>query len=196
MNKKITKEIITILSISLFVTLLGIAVINIPYIFFGKGKAHSEYQKYVEGKEKVDISDEPSMIIPSLEIKVPITFTSSTNEGQILEDLKDGLSHRAGTAMPGGKGNVFITGHSSGYPWEEGNYNQVFISLNNLEKGDIIFIDYKAKRYTYRIKEKKIVRPDDISVMNQTDSYSLTTMTCYPPGTILRRLVVISELEK
>ena len=195
MIKKIFKEGALILALSMSIVLLAILSLNILLYFSSNDKARSAYKNDVSSKNKVEISKNPTLIIPKLEIKAPIVFSTSNNEKQIDVDLRNGISHRFGTANPGQKGNVFLVGHSSNYPWEKGDYNQVFAYLNKLETGDILYVDYENKRYTYKVSEKKIVSPSDVSIENPSDDFRLTLMTCYPPGTTLKRLAVISELQ-
>lgn len=76
-----------------------------------------------------------------------------------------------------------------------GSYKEIFINLNNLEVGDLFYIDYESVRYEYKVKGKKIVSPVDMSIMEQRNSYEATLMTCYPPNTNLKRLAVKAELK-
>lgn len=116
-------------------------------------------------------------------------------EGKIQEDLRKGVVHYPYTAMPGQIGNVFITGHSSYYPWDPGKYKSVFALLPNVESGKIITVDYKGKAYHYRINKKYEVTPDEVNVLRQPqDKKMLTLMTCTPVGTTLKRLIVEAEM--
>jgi sortase (surface protein transpeptidase) len=55
-------------------------------------------------------------------------------------------------------------------------------------------LEKDGKRYVYKVFDKKVVRPDDISVLGSTDRTStFTLITCDPPGTSINRLVVIGE---
>lgn len=196
MIKKIIKEVSLIVMLSLVIVILSIGALQAINMLTNKDKSRSDFQKEIMQKDKVEISKEPTVIIPSLEVRVPIVFSTSNEEKLIIEDLRKGLSHRLGTANPGEKGNVFLAGHSSNYPWERGDYNQVFNSLGKLEKDDVIYVDYGGKRYTYVVTEKQVVETTDISVMDATQDYRMSIMTCYPPGTLLKRLIIISELKK
>jgi LPXTG-site transpeptidase (sortase) family protein len=118
-----------------------------------------------------------------------------TSENKIQDTLRTGVVHYPYTANPDQYGNVFITGHSSYYPWDKGQYKDIFALLHKLEIGDEYSIYYKGKKFTYRVKEKFEVKPDDISVLEQpTDQKISTLMTCTPIGTVLRRLIVRAEL--
>jgi sortase (surface protein transpeptidase) len=56
--------------------------------------------------------------------------------------------------------------------------------------GDEAKIYYNGNKYVYRIKEIIVVEPTDTSVLAQTDTPTLTLMTCTPPGTNWKRLIV------
>jgi LPXTG-site transpeptidase (sortase) family protein len=140
------------------------------------------------------------LIIPSLNLNVPIVIPPvdallneewGTLEGDIQQALVKGVVHYPGTARPGQAGNFFITGHSSYYPWAEGQYKSVFARLHTLHVGDEYWVFYGGDRHRYRILDIKEVRPSDVSVLDQPlDKRLSTLMTCTPVGTTLRRLIV------
>lgn len=113
------------------------------------------------------------------------------------EDLKESLIHYGGTALPGNLGNPVIFGHSV-LPqfFDPTNYTSIFSTLHTLGVGDEILIDYDGVKYTYVIREMYEVIPEDISSLGQSyDNYHLTVITCTPPGTYLRRLIVKATLQ-
>jgi LPXTG-site transpeptidase (sortase) family protein len=145
--------------------------------------------------------------IPSLKISAPIvepTFSADTLnsndfkaiEEQIHESLLNGVVHFPGTALPGEKGNMFLTGHSSNVFWELSKYNTVFALLPKIKIGDKIIIYSDQNVYTYTVTEIKEVYPSDTSSLKQTDDYRLTLMTCTPVGTTFRRLIVTAQLSQ
>lgn len=114
------------------------------------------------------------------------------------EDLKKSLVQYPGTAMPGRFGNTVIFGHSV-LPqfFNPGNYMTIFSTLPTLRPKDEILVDYNQVRYKYIVEQMIEVVPNDISILAQRydDSY-LTLITCVPPGTYARRLIVRSRLAK
>ncbi len=113
------------------------------------------------------------------------------------EDLKKSLIQYQGTALPGELGNPVIYGHSV-LPqyFDPHNYTRIFSTLYTLKKGDEIIIHLDDADYTYVITDMYEVQPDDLSPLAQTyDGYHLTLITCTPPGTYLRRLIVKAELQ-
>lgn len=113
------------------------------------------------------------------------------------EDLKKSLIHYPGTALPGQFGNAVLFGHSS-LPqlFSPKNYSTIFTTLPSLKIGDEIFVNFDGIIYKYLVEQMFEVTPDDISILQQRydDSY-LTLITCVPPGTYMRRLVVRTRLK-
>jgi len=134
-----------------------------------------------------------TLFIPKIGVEAPIMFAQSKKPAEINKLLLDGVVHYPDTANPGEIGNVFITGHSSYYWWSRGEYNTIFSILDKLVIGDIIYIHYDYKRYTYKVYEVEIVSPSDTSVLQQGDNSILTLMTCTPVGTNYRRLIVRAQ---
>lgn len=128
--------------------------------------------------------------IPKLEIKNALVKTDSP-------DFFESLAHFPGTAIPGEVGNAFITGHSLLPQFADPNdYNAIFTKLPDLEVGDIVTVELQNNVYSYIVQYKKIVDPKDLSVLKPitNGSKNLTLMTCVPPGTSLKRMVVITSL--
>ena len=108
--------------------------------------------------------------------------------------LHDGVVHVRGTGLPWQKGaNVYIAGHRIGYPGTESNL--VFWDLNTLEKGDEIFLtDSDGTRYTYEVFEKRVISPDDVSILRPTKGKTIVSLqTCTLPD-YSHRLIVQGEL--
>lgn len=111
-------------------------------------------------------------------------------------DLKKSLIHYPGTALPGDLGNGVIFGHSV-LPqfFNPKNYLTIFSTLHTLAPGDDIIISQDNATYTYKIRQMYQTDPDDLSPLAQTyGGRYLTIITCTPPGTYLRRLIVRAEL--
>jgi sortase A len=102
--------------------------------------------------------------------------------------------HYADTALPGYDGNVAIVGHSSNNIFNKGKYKFAFVLLSRLEPGDTFYLQKGGKRYTYEVYQKKIVKPNDVSVLQPSDRPATATLiTCDPPGTSINRLVITGE---
>lgn len=133
------------------------------------------------------------LIIPKIRVDAPIVWNA--DPGYILSDLQKGVAHYRGTALPNSQaGNVFITGHSSGFLWDRSPYTTVFATLDKLVAGDLIAITTENEEYIYRVNGSVVVRSSETSVLGQTNAPTLSLMTCVPVGTNLRRLIVRADL--
>lgn len=141
-----------------------------------------------------DLGDD-QLLVPKISVKVPIVWGSDSDEGTMLTNLQKGVVHYGFTALPNdGRGNVFLSGHSSYLLWDPGQYKTVFANLDRLETGDQLALTYQGIVYIYEVTGKQVVKPDNLSVLDQTDEPTLSLMTCVPVGTSLNRLVVTSKL--
>lgn len=144
------------------------------------------------------VSPDPKVIIPKINVDAPVVYdVPSLDEHVVQEKLKSGVVHYpipGASSVPGQKGNTVILGHSSNDVFDDGGYKFVFVQLDKLNPGDTFYLNYQGTRYTYNVTEKKIINPTEVStlVLN-TDKPMATLVTCTPPGTALKRLVVIAE---
>lgn len=112
------------------------------------------------------------------------------------EDLKKSLVHYLPQSIPGEYGNVVIFGHST-LPqlYNVKDYKTIFTYLPSLEKKDKVYVTVNKVEYEYEIYDMIVVNPDQVSVLEQkTDASYLTLITCVPPGTYWKRLVVRAKL--
>lgn len=132
-----------------------------------------------------------SLLIPRLGIVNALVVVGG-------QDLKKSLIQYPGTALPGRYGNTVVFGHSV-LPqfFNPKNYTTIFSTLPMLRSRDEILITYNQVTYTYLVEKMIEVSPSDISILAQRydDSY-LTLITCVPPGTYLKRLIVRARLTK
>lgn len=135
------------------------------------------------------------VIIPKINVEIPVVYDQpSIDEKAVEASLEQGVVHYATTPSPGEQGNVAIVGHSSNNIFNKGKYKFAFVLLNRLEVGDTFSLTRDGKRYVYKVYEKKIVKPTDVSVLGATDKPATATLiTCDPPGTSINRLVVVGE---
>lgn len=157
------------------------------YSTFGKNyyDASNWYPNFDGGGKIVSYS----LSIPSLGIKNVAVSNADT-------DLTSHLVQFNSDSTPGTLGNVVIFGHST-LPQllDEKNYKTIFSTLYKLQVGDTIDITYENKKYTYRIEQALVVEADDTSVLAQDFSgKTITLITCTPPGTVWKRLVIKAGL--
>jgi LPXTG-site transpeptidase (sortase) family protein len=136
---------------------------------------------------------ENTITIAKINVHAPVIYEPSISEAAIQKALQSGVVHYGNTAAPGQIGNVAIFGHSSNDWWEPGDFKFVFVLLDKLAPGDQITMDYQSQRYTYEVTSSTVVEPTNVAVLNKTAEPTLTLITCTPPGTSLRRLVVTAK---
>jgi LPXTG-site transpeptidase (sortase) family protein len=144
------------------------------------------------------------LVIPKIWKNVPLIDIAQWNVEWLdelndifMDELEDGVVRYPGSAQPWEFWNAFIFGHSSNFPWVAWDYNDVFALLDRLEIGDEVVTYYGGQKYTYKIKQKEVINPNDVSVLKrETNKKEITLMTCWPIGTTYNRLLVIGELVK
>lgn len=112
------------------------------------------------------------------------------------EDLGKSMVHYPGTSLPGEIGKAVVFCHSV-LPqfFDPKNYKTICSTLPTIKLGDEILVYFDGIRYVYQVVEMLEVQPSDVSVLEQDLSGEyLSMITCVPPGTYLRRLVVKSRL--
>ncbi len=108
-------------------------------------------------------------------------------EGTTSRALKAGPGHVLETPLPGETGNSVLAGHRDTF----------FRKLNDLGMGDLIFVERLGRTYRFRVDERKVVDPGDLSVLHSSVEPRLTLITCYPPhfiGPAPKRLVIAGDL--
>ena len=98
-------------------------------------------------------------------------------EGVSDATLRKGPGHVPGTASPGVRdqaGNCVIAGHRDSF----------FHRLSTAREGDLVRVHRAEGVSSYRLGSRRIVRPEDVSVLLPTRDRRLTLITCYPFGWI------------
>ena len=112
-------------------------------------------------------------------------------------DLEKHLVQYLGTSIPGEKGTAVIFGHST-LPqlFDPKNYKTIFATLHTLKVGDEIFATVDGIKYKYKIFSIVITGPSDTNILSQSFDHSYVTLvTCTPPGTVWKRLIVRASLD-
>ncbi|MCQ2495307.1 MAG: sortase [Lachnospiraceae bacterium] len=108
----------------------------------------------------------------------------------IVEGVEDwnigvAIGHFKSTVMPGEVGNCGLAGHNGG------RYGRYFGDIDELNYNDEILITtLDGLVYTYKVQQKFIVEPTEVSILDDVDSTSrvLTLVTCTNHGK--QRLIV------
>lgn len=112
-------------------------------------------------------------------------------------DLANHLVQYFGTAIPGEPGTAIIFGHSTIPAWfNPKDYKTIFATLHTLKVGDEVNATVNGEVYKYKIFSMEVTTPEDTNMFSQSFDHSyITIVTCTPPGTIWKRLVVRAALE-
>ena len=121
------------------------------------------------------------IVIPAIKVDAPVV------QGDGWEELKMGAGQRLGTANPGERGNVVISGHNDVY-------GEIFRYLEDLNIGDEVTIYAGDTPHKYLLVAKMVVEPTEVSLLEPTPNATLTLITCHPYMIDTQRLVVIAEL--
>lgn len=143
------------------------------------------------------VSGDNRLIIPKLNVDVPVNFGISNDTNTINMAMENGVAQFSipgASAMPGQIGNLVITGHSAGDIYSNNQYKFIFSGLERLNAGDLVYIDYQGTRYTYSVTKKETVEPTNVAALvYETNKPMLTLITCTPLGTSRYRLLVTAE---
>lgn len=142
-----------------------------------------------------NVGKEPKIIIPKINVEAPVVYgVDALDEKAVQKGLESGVVHYSITPNPGEKGNSVIVGHSSSNIFNSGKYKFAFLLLKSLDNGDTFYVQKNGKRYVYRVFNKYVTSPTDLSVLNPTDRLATVTLiTCDPPGLSVNRLIVQGE---
>ncbi|MEX0666190.1 MAG: class E sortase [Acidimicrobiia bacterium] len=130
---------------------------------------------------------------PIAQIRIPrIAIDSIVVQGVSRDNLRKGPGHYPDSPLPGQEGNAAIAGHRT-------TYGAPFGSLEQLEKGDRIFIRTAQGDFTYEIFQANlVVKPTDVQVLepDRVRPAILTLTTCTPKYSAAQRLVVKAALQE
>ncbi len=119
--------------------------------------------------------------IPKIDIQLPIYH------GTDSDSLDIGVGHLLGSSLPvGGPGTHCALSAHSGVASQK-----LFSDLDNLEEGDVFYLDVLGERMAYQVDAVNTVLPHDSSLLaiEETKDYC-TLITCTPYGLNTHRLLV------
>ena len=183
----INRKVLSWVFIAIGVILLGYVSGQYWQMYRSQKNLEAEWQRQaatVSVPGHADISAEQMLtrlVIPKIDMDAIVV------EGASRRDLSEGPGHMKQTAQPGEAGNAVITAHRDTF----------FRHIYELNKGDQIQVRRSGRTFTYAVTGRRIVSPEDISVIKPTNDPQLTLITCYPTyyiGPAPERLVVFSRL--
>lgn len=144
----------------------------------------------------IPVNTDFALIIPKIGINAPVIPGVNPTEPQGYEDaLQKGVAHANTSFYPSENGTVYLFSHSTNYEWFVKDLNAVFYLLKNLRENDAVVIMYLGNRYTYRIRETRVVNNKEVAYLSpQAGKRNLILQTCWPPGTAWKRLLIFADL--
>ena len=151
----------------------------------------------VDPNINIPVGDEPRLIIPKINVDVPVVYDTKNDQASQLSAMEKGVAWfgiPGANSKPGQVGNTVLSGHSSNDLFDPGDYKFIFARLDQLIEGDTFYVNYLGTRYTYSITKKEVVKPTDVhKLVYETDKPVMTLITCVPLGTAQNRLLVTAE---
>lgn len=193
------KNLATVL-IAVGVSVIALSLVIFILIFYPVIKAELNYQihqnsKAVQTKKIEPIDIQFGIVIPKIGANAKVIANIDPfNEREYQVALTGGVAHARGTVYPGEVGNIFIFSHSSVNFYQAQRYNSIFYLLDKMNKDDEILLYYKGKTFKYKVTDKKIVDASAIQYLKSLGfDKTVTLMTCWPPGTTFKRLLIIAK---
>lgn len=157
----------------------------LPQVTYQVNQVFSEPQQ-VETPEQRAVIDRSTdhVVIPKIGLDQKIWF------GDNEKLVNKGVWHIPKSSTPDKGSNTVLVGHRFTYKDPA-----VFYHLDKVVAGDPIIAVYGGKLYTYKVRETKLVNPEDVYIEDPTEDEILTLYTCHPVWSVRQRLVVIADLE-
>ena len=121
--------------------------------------------------------------IPAIKVDHPVV------QGDGWEQLKKGVGQHFGSPNPGVKGNLVLSAHNDVF-------GQIFRDLDQLKPGDLVILSTNQRTYTYVIRQTRIVAPNQVEVLAQTNETIVSLISCYPYMVDNKRIVVTAALQE
>lgn len=119
-----------------------------------------------------------SLTAPEVGINTEVYNPDSTSTEILDSYLLKGAVRYPGSGLPGGQGNVFIFGHSTGFKIVHNQAYKTFVGLDKLKAGDPIYLYSSDNEYIYKVLDVKMENADQVLVVFNTKENMLTISTC------------------
>lgn len=130
------------------------------------------------------------LTIPKIQVTDAVVSTVDTN-------LTNHMVQYGSKVTPPETGTAVVFGHST-LPqlYNPKDYKTILAKAYMLKKGDSLIVTVNGVAYTYTIFNIRVVDAEDTSVfMQRVDNSYLTIVTCTPPGTVWKRLVLTARIQ-
>lgn len=122
------------------------------------------------------------ILIPAIDVNLPVYETGVVRG--VWQISPDGVSHLAASSVPGRNGNIIMYGHNS---------RTRLGRLAEVSVGDrVVVTTDEGNDRLYLVEKVTVVRPEDLTVVENTPTETLTLYTCTGFADS-KRLVVIAR---
>jgi LPXTG-site transpeptidase (sortase) family protein len=144
------------------------------------------------------LSDNARLVIDTIGVDAPLVFGTANDNDLIYKNLEQGVVHYTNTAKPGNPGTALVLGHSSAFPWYNGDFGAVFALLSRLEQGDRFYVQYDDGRsFFYEMQTAVVFNPfsdgERIEQLEAMPGSGIILISCYPVGTNYKRIAVYAR---
>jgi sortase A len=123
------------------------------------------------------------------QIEIPrIGNTYNVVQGTDTQSLEEGPGHYPQTALPGMGQTVAIAGHRT-------TYLAPFRYLDELKRGDRILVKMPYGKFTYVVQYQRIVKPTQVSVIDDVGYDRLVLSACNPLYSAAQRIIIFARLK-
>ncbi len=119
-----------------------------------------------------------TLTAPEVGINTEVYNPDSTSTEVLDSYLLKGAVRYPGSGLPGGSGNIFIFGHSTGFKIVNNQAFKTFVGLDKLKTGDPIYVFSAGNEYMYKVQWVKLETADQALVVFNTKENLLTISTC------------------
>jgi LPXTG-site transpeptidase (sortase) family protein len=141
-----------------------------------------------------DTSQVTRIIIPSRNVDAEVVYIPFDGLTWSLTGLRQQVAWLGNTSWPGLGSNTALAGHVV----LRGGKLGPFYYIEKIKPGEEIIVYTERNIYTYTVRERRVVAPTDMYVLDPTDSPQLTLITCTAwdaeAKTYTQRQVVFADL--
>jgi LPXTG-site transpeptidase (sortase) family protein len=123
---------------------------------------------------RTDTSPINRLVIPALEVDSMVHFIPFEDRTWDIQGLGLDIAWLGDTSSPGLGSNTVLAGHITVLYLGNGPFRYLY----RLKPGDLVYVYTDWNVYTYSIREQKVVRENDSSVVGPTDRSQVTLLTC------------------
>lgn len=138
-------------------------------------------------------SEGATLLIPSIDVTAPIGYAPIVDGTWDVSHLNMNVAVLESMPQFGTANNVVLAGHSED---SDGNPD-IFYQLDQVNIGDIIYVQLNGQTLQYVVTERFNVSQRDLRILHPTNDDRLTLFTCdtdsYTKSGYLRRDVVVAK---